>query len=162
MRAGQEKEIIQQNEPVRPREIAEKMNVGIGGLEDKRAAEEADEALEAAYKDEDEKVKRPFWKRTRLRYEQDEPAEGDEPAEDDEQDDPDEARPAWAIRDPGEPTAKEIEQHRMTGHIPFRIWCPYCLAAQAKERAHFKSSPPDDGDNGIPQFGLDYGFSCQN
>ena len=64
----------------------------------------------------------------------------DEPAEDDEQDDPDEARPAWAIRDPGEPTAKEIEQHRMTGHIQFRIWCPYCLASQGKERAHLKAA----------------------
>ena len=66
MRAGQEKEMIEQNEPVKPRETAKKMNVGIGGLEDKRAAEEADEALEAAYKDEDEKVKRPFWKKDKV------------------------------------------------------------------------------------------------
>ena len=70
MRAGQERETeVNQNEPVRPIEFVEERKVAIGGLVDKRAAEEADEALAAAYRDEDEKVKRPVWKRMRIKAE---------------------------------------------------------------------------------------------
>ena len=47
----------------------------------------------------------------------------------------------------------------MRNHVPFRNWCPYCLAAKAKERGHFsKGSVPEEEDDGIPRFGLDYGF----
>ena len=162
LRAGrEEKAEVKQNEPVRPSDFAEKTEISIGGLGDKRAAEEADKALDVAHEDEDRKDEPPFMKRMRVKFEEapdkGESKKEDEPADSEAQDEPEEARPAWVIRDPGEPTAKEIEQHRMTGHIPFRIWCPYCLAAQAKERAHFKSGPREDDDNGIPQLGLDYG-----
>ena len=32
------------------------------------------------------------------------------------------------------PTAEEVEQHNAT-HIPFRNWCPYCVAGKAKARS---------------------------
>ena len=36
-----------------------------------------------------------------------------------------EAAPKKTLRDPGEPTKQEWEEHRVD-HIPYRSWCPYC------------------------------------
>ena len=35
------------------------------------------------------------------------------------------------------PTAAEIEQHMAT-HIPFREWCPHCVAGKSKIDPHLK------------------------
>ncbi len=29
-------------------------------------------------------------------------------------------------RDPGRPTAKDVEDHRSRGHLPYRTWCKWC------------------------------------
>ena len=42
-----------------------------------------------------------------------------------------ELRPG-AVRAPVQPTKQEIDEHYMT-HLPFRDWCPVCVAARAKE-----------------------------
>ena len=49
-----------------------------------------------------------------------------------------EAAPMTVIRDPGSPSAEEIELHNTT-HLPLRSWCPICIKARGKEDAHFKS-----------------------
>ena len=153
LEAGQERSSLDLNEkePVRPTLAVEQKVADIGGLEtDGKAKRESDEAVEAAYADDQP----PFMKKMRLRYEE---AAGstpaDEPAEDEE---PGEAHKVRAVKDPGEPSAKDVEEHRLRNHVPFRIWCPYCLAAKAKERGHFsKGGAPEEEDNGIPRFGLD-------
>ena len=37
-----------------------------------------------------------------------------------------EAAPKKTLRDPGEPTKQEWDEHRVD-HIPYRSWCPYCV-----------------------------------
>ena len=69
-----------------------------------------------------------------------------------------EARPARAVKEPGEVTSKEIEQHRLRNHLPFRSWCPYCLAAKGKERPHVKGSTPDLEDGGGSPVGVGLWF----
>ena len=128
--------------------------VGIGGLADEQRLRENDEALRAAYEDEDGPEEEPPEKK--VRYAEKDDDDVDEAAEEDQG----ETRPAKAVKDPGNVTNKEIEQHRVQNHLPFRSWCPYCLAAKAKERAHVKGgAPEEDEDSGVPQFGLDYAFS---
>jgi len=38
-------------------------------------------------------------------------------------------------KDPGEPTKEEINRHNVT-HLPYRSWCPICVKAKGKIRAH--------------------------
>ena len=147
MRAGQTtKTDDERNEPVRPKENKGSDAVALGGLADEKRLKENEEALDAAYADEGE-AKEPFLKKMRRKYEEKLEKDKDDPdpgADESEEDEENETRPAKAIRDPGEVTHKEIEQHRMKNHLPFQIWCPYCLAAKGKERPHFKGGPPDE------------------
>ena len=46
-----------------------------------------------------------------------------------------EARPPEVLRDPGAPTKRELEEHSTT-HLPFRSWCPHCVAGKAQDRPH--------------------------
>ena len=46
-----------------------------------------------------------------------------------------ECAPIRIARDPGDPTAREREDHCVT-HIPYRSWCPICVKAKGKEEAH--------------------------
>ena len=46
-----------------------------------------------------------------------------------------EARAPEVLRDPGAPTAKEIEEHNTT-HLPLRSWCPRCVTGKAQDRPH--------------------------
>ena len=45
----------------------------------------------------------------------------------------DEARAPEVLRDPGTPTQKEMEEHNIT-HLPFRSWCPHCIAGRRRTR----------------------------
>ena len=65
-----------------------------------------------------------------------------------------EARAARPARDPGAPTAAEREAHEAT-HLPFRIWCPECVAGRRDNPAHRKV--PED-ENAVPEVMLDYAF----
>ena len=66
-----------------------------------------------------------------------------------------EARPPAVLRDPGAPTAIEIDTHNVT-HLPYRAWCPSCVAGKAANRAHRKMENYDV--NGVPEVVFDYGF----
>ena len=39
------------------------------------------------------------------------------------------------LPDPGQPTQKQLEDHRID-HLPFRSWCPECVAGRATGEQH--------------------------
>ena len=51
------------------------------------------------------------------------------------------------------PIAQEVEDHMAT-HMPFRSWCPYCVASKAVSDPHRKK----DGLGTVPIVSLDYAF----
>ena len=63
------------------------------------------------------------------------------------------------LRSPVRPSARAVELHQYT-HLPFRSWCPVCIAARAKEDSHRRSKPRDDDyehdGSGLPIVSLDY------
>ena len=65
-----------------------------------------------------------------------------------------EARVPKLLRDPGAPTEEEIEVHNTT-HLPFRSWCPSCVAGKAKDKPHHRIT---DSNNAIPVIVFDYCF----
>ena len=42
------------------------------------------------------------------------------------------------IRSPKEPTAAEVAEHEVLGHIQYREWCRHCVAASSTEAASKK------------------------
>ena len=46
-----------------------------------------------------------------------------------------ECAPRVVAPDPGQPTQKEIEEHRID-HMPFRSWCEHCVAGRATGEQH--------------------------
>ena len=59
------------------------------------------------------------------------------------------------IRDPGQPTAKQRQEHEVT-HVPYRSWCPHCVRGRAKGRPR-KRVPDQEGPD-IPRAAVDYCF----
>ena len=53
------------------------------------------------------------------------------------------------------PTQEEVEKHNVT-HLPFRSWCPCCVAGKAKSEPH-KSKDPDRP-MGTNIVSIDYAF----
>jgi len=62
-----------------------------------------------------------------------------------------ESPPRKALRDPGEPTHDEWEEHRID-HVPYRSWCPFCVKGRGTGIQHRKSNE----ESGVPVFGFDY------
>ena len=50
------------------------------------------------------------------------------------------------------PTPEEVERHMVT-HIPFREWCPHCVAGKSKIDPHLKRSRDE---RAIPKISLGY------
>ena len=48
------------------------------------------------------------------------------------------------LLDPKLPTQKEIDEHCLT-HLPFRNWCPHCVAGKGKMAPHYKQPDRADG-----------------
>ena len=67
-----------------------------------------------------------------------------------------EARSPEVLRDPGAPTQREMEEHNIT-HLPFRSWCPHCVAGKAQDRPH-RMRKEDQMDKQVPEIVFDYGF----
>ena len=59
--------------------------------------------------------------------------------------------PARILPDPGQPTQKQLEDHRVD-HLPFRSWCPECVAGRATGEQHQKRTE----EKRIPTFSMDY------
>ena len=49
--------------------------------------------------------------------------------------DGEEGRPAKMIPDPGRPTEREKQLHRLT-HMPFRAWCSKCVQGRGRDVYH--------------------------
>ena len=62
----------------------------------------------------------------------------------------DEVQDIKKSRDPGQPTAQEMEEHRCT-HLPYRLWCKYCVMGRGRGTPH----RPSPGST-VPIVGLDY------
>ena len=57
-------------------------------------------------------------------------------------------------RPPKAPSAEEWRRHRAT-HVPFRSWCPKCVAGRAVRGDHSEAEAPIDE---TPQVSMDYCF----
>ena len=65
-----------------------------------------------------------------------------------------EARVAKTARDPLAPTQAEWTAHQAT-HLPYRSWCPECVAGRRDNPAHKKRA---DEERMLPEVGIDYAF----
>jgi len=57
------------------------------------------------------------------------------------------------LPDPGQPTQKQLEDHRID-HLPYRSWCPECVAGRATGEQHQKRLE----EKRITTFSMDYLF----
>ena len=85
--------------------------------------------------------------------------DGGEDEDPETEDGEEEAEEPRVIRDPGKPSAREIEQHNMT-HLPFRAWCSTCVAGRAKEDPHRKVAA-EVKELGVPIVSSDFCFPGQ-
>ena len=56
---------------------------------------------------------------------------------------------------PRQPTPAEVARHNLT-HLPYRNWCPHCVACRRANAPH--RSSPSKGDRSLPLFVADYAF----
>ncbi len=63
-----------------------------------------------------------------------------------------EVEPPRLARDPGQPTAAQVEVHRRT-HVPYRVWCKLCILGRCRCLQHRRSSG-----SAVAIVGLDYFF----
>ena len=69
-----------------------------------------------------------------------------------------EARAVARIQEVRQPTPAMIEEHN-TNHLPYRSWCPFCVAGRRDSPAHVKhGSERPEGH----EVGLDYCFVRRN
>ena len=64
-------------------------------------------------------------------------------------------RPPRVIPEPKQPTREEVARHNLT-HLPYRNWCPHCLACRRSNNAHVASLSPEE--RSLPIFVSDYAF----
>ena len=63
-----------------------------------------------------------------------------------------------ALRDPGQPTKREREEHELT-HLPSRPWCEFCMRGRSQHDQHGAVERQDGPEEvAIPTVGLDYTF----
>ena len=60
------------------------------------------------------------------------------------------------LHDPKLPKEDEVKEHFLSGHMPFRSWCPHCVKGRGKEMEHRKKDDEDQA--GIPEYHMDYCF----
>ena len=67
-----------------------------------------------------------------------------------------EAEVARGVRDPGQPTQAERDEHDLT-HCPFRAWCGSCVRGQAKDDPHRKVAG-EFAESDVTRVSMDYCF----
>ena len=58
-------------------------------------------------------------------------------------------------RGPQDPSPREIEEHRLTGHAAYRSWCSWCVAGRGVAMHHSKSQDKRD-ESAIAVVSFDY------
>ena len=76
------------------------------------------------------------------------------------QEEEEEGREMRIIKDPGEPTEREIEEHELT-HVPFRAWCKACVAGKAQNDPHYHKQDAERESSKVPVISMDYAFMGQ-
>ena len=64
-------------------------------------------------------------------------------------------QPCTPMPAPAVPTAAQIAAHNIT-HLPYRSWCPYCVAARRPNTSHGRSGAEDQ--KSVPMLVADYCF----
>ena len=82
------------------------------------------------------------------------PAVPDDEMEEITMDDEEEAVHCSPCKEPGQPTKREIEEHAVT-HLPFRMWCPFCVQGKSKDDPHRKVEQ-EVKEAGMPIVSFDY------
>ena len=62
-------------------------------------------------------------------------------------------------KSPLEPTAAEIEEHEILGHVQFRSWCRHCVAARGVGQQH--RSQDEEPEGTLPTISSDYAYLSQ-
>ena len=58
------------------------------------------------------------------------------------------------LQDPRLPSKREVEDHFLSAHMPYRSWCTFCVMGKGKTASHHQQSRED----GLPELHLDYCF----
>ena len=53
------------------------------------------------------------------------------------------------------PSAEERAPHEASGHVPYRSWCQWCIAARAADKPHLRRLQPDT-DEAVPRIEFDF------
>ncbi len=72
--------------------------------------------------------------------------------DEEETDSEEEGQEAKVRREEELPSKEEVRKHMAT-HVPFRSWCPFCVAGKAKNNQHRKQEKEDER---IPTVSVDY------
>ena len=62
--------------------------------------------------------------------------------------------PSVRIRVPtglASPTSEEKSMHEASGHVPYRSWCQWCVAARAPDKRHLRADPTLVEESGLPR-----------
>ena len=127
---------VQRSAAAEERQKRQRTEGGFSQSEEAKEAAAADEEEKEAAEDKDVWVPKPEW------------------------DIPPEPDPEWGVRvprckrGPVDPTEEEIKVHNVT-HMPFRSWCPHCVAAAAKASPHERRGD-DEEDPTVPNHHVDY------
>ena len=57
--------------------------------------------------------------------------------------------------DPKLPSEKEVEEHYVRGHFPYRNWCHICVKAKGKDMGHQEEG---EKERKVPEYHFDYCF----
>ena len=60
------------------------------------------------------------------------------------------------LYNPKLPSEREVEEHYLSGHMPYRSWCHHCVRGRGRERDHERRD--EHGGRGISEYHLDYCF----
>ena len=66
-----------------------------------------------------------------------------------------EETPSKALAAPVQPTEQIIEDHRASGHLPFRNWCSACVRGRGRSYSHIQR---DKSEEVVTTISIDYGF----
>ena len=56
---------------------------------------------------------------------------------------------------PATPSAEERALREASGHVPYRSWCQWCIAARAADKPHLREQQPDT-DETLPRIEFDF------